>query len=85
MGTIELKSINDISIGDTLIIERKSDNQIITCKAELIVDSGHGIEVITDIEKNTYFNTDMYKQGKSWAKEVKIIKNSVPENSKTHC
>ena len=71
---IELKSKDQIKLGDDLVIVGKSpsDSQVISVKDILDVDGKE--EIILDQELNRYFITDMYLKGQSWAEDVFIIK-----------
>jgi len=71
---IELKSKDQIKLGDDLVIVGKSpsDSQVVRVKDILDVDGKE--EIILDQELNRYFITDMYLKGQSWAEDVFIIK-----------
>jgi hypothetical protein len=55
-----------------------SDGKEIThAKAQRVKVSEHdGTEVIFNLRKNKYFNVGMYLDGKSWAKDVRIVRMS---------
>ncbi len=73
---IELKSKQQIKIGDTLVIIGKSHSDSQVCEAEDIVScDGENEEVIIDKENNKYFIVDVYLEGKSWAEDVFIVVN----------
>jgi ribosomal protein L14E/L6E/L27E len=71
----QLKQIDQIKEGDLLLI---SDGKEIThAKAQRVKVSEHdGTEVIFNLRKNKYFNVGMYLDGKSWAKDVRIVRMS---------
>ncbi|AUC14356.1 hypothetical protein BTO06_04005 [Tenacibaculum sp. SZ-18] len=65
--------IDQISENDTLIITGHTlKNEPV--KAEIVKVSKDGIEIIFDKKMNRYFNLGMFLQGKSWVKELAIIK-----------
>ncbi len=69
----DVKAIDDIKQGDTLIIT----GDTLLCepvKAQIIkVSQSDGVEVIFDKKRNKFFNLGMYLDGKSWVREVKIL------------
>lgn len=74
MKLIGVKDITDIKKGDTLILTGDSlKNEPVKAK-EVKVTKTDGTEVIFDKKKNRFFNLGMYLQGRSWVKEVKIIR-----------
>jgi ribosomal protein L14E/L6E/L27E len=77
----QLKQIDQIKEGDLLLI---SDGKEIThAKAQRVKVSEHdGTEVIFNLRKNKYFNVGMYLDGKSWAKDVRIVRMS--SNDQVH-
>ena len=72
-----LVRIDQIRAGDTILI---SDGREITAaKAQRVKVSEHdGTEVIFNLRKNKFFNVGMYLDGKSWAKDVRIVR--MPSN-----
>ena len=69
----DVKTINDIKQGDTLIITGSiMDNESVKVEA-VKVTPNNGTEIIIDKEANRYFNLGMYLEGKSWVEEVKIV------------
>ncbi|MBM5575856.1 hypothetical protein [Deefgea sp. CFH1-16] len=67
-----LTQIDQIKTGDLLLISNGSE--ITQAKAKLVKVSEHdGTEVIFNLKKNKYFNVGMYLEGKSWAKDVRIV------------
>lgn len=77
-----LTRIDQIKKGDLLLI---SDGREIThAKAQLVqVAEDDGTEVIFNLRKNKYFNVGMYLDGKSWAKDVRIVRMPSNLNSTT--
>ena len=71
----KLEKIDQIKQFDNLVI---SDGvSIILAKANVIKISDYdGTEVIFDVRYNKYFNVGMYLDGKSWAKEIFIIRTN---------
>lgn len=74
-----LVKIDQIETGDLLLID---DGIGIThAKAQRVKVSEHdGTEVIFNLRKNKFFNVGMYLNGKSWAKDVRIVRR-VPSNA----
>ena len=74
-----LMKIDQIEAGDLLLID---DGIGIThAKAQRVTVSEHdGTEVIFNLRKNKYFNVGMYLDGKSWAKDIRIVRR-VPLNA----
>lgn len=74
MIIVKVKTLDDIKKGDLICIT--GDN----LKAEpfkvkqVKVSESDGTEVIFDMRKNRYFNVGMYLEGKSWVKDVVIIR-----------
>jgi hypothetical protein len=68
-----LQEIDQIKKGDLLLI---SDGREIThAKAQEVKVSEHdGVEVIFNLRRNKFFNVGMYLDGKSWAKDVRIVR-----------
>ncbi len=68
-----LVKIDQIETGDLLLID---DGIGIThAKAQRVKVSEHdGTEVIFNLRKNKFFNVGMYLDGKSWAKDVRIVR-----------
>jgi len=70
---VELKSKEQIKLGDTLVVIGKSHSDSQVCKAEDIVCCGENEEIIICKERNRYFIVDMYLAGSSWAEDVFIV------------
>jgi hypothetical protein len=72
-----LVKIDQVREGDLLLI---SDGRELTHgKVQRVKVSEHdGTEVIFNLRKNKYFNVGMYLDGKSWAKDVRIVR--MPSN-----
>jgi len=70
----DVTTITDIKQGDTLIITGDNlKNEPV--KAQIVkVTEQDGTEIIIDKKQNRFFNLGMYLSGKSWVKEVKIVK-----------
>lgn len=68
-----LVKIDQVQEGDLLLI---SDGRELThAKAQRVKVSEHdGTEVIFNLRKNKFFNVGMYLDGKSWAKDVRIVR-----------
>jgi hypothetical protein len=69
-----VESITGVKQGDMLLIcSLGGDIQLEKVQA-VKVSVSDGTEIIFDKRKNRFFNLDMYLQGKSWVKDVKVIK-----------
>lgn len=56
---------------------RPSDKEIIDALAlEVNTTERFGTEVILNTGRNKFFNVGMYLDGKSWAKDVRIVKGA---------
>lgn len=68
-----LTKIDQVIQGDVLLI---SDGKGITpAKAEIVkVYKSGGVEVIFNKRENKYFNVGLYLEGKSWAKDVRVVR-----------
>jgi ribosomal protein L14E/L6E/L27E len=68
-----LVKIDQVQEGDLLLI---SDGRELThAKAQRVkVSERDGTEVIFNLRKNKYFNVGMYLDGKSWAKDVRVVR-----------
>ncbi|CAL2094905.1 hypothetical protein [Tenacibaculum sp. 190524A02b] len=65
--------IDQINQGDTLIITGHTlKNEPV--KAEIVKVSKDGTEIIFNKKMNKFFNLGMFLEGKSWVKELAIIK-----------
>lgn len=74
MKAIKVKKLTDIKEGDVICIT--GDGLICEpFKAQKVkVSENDGTEVIFDLKMNRFFNIGMYLEGKSWVKEVVIIR-----------
>ena len=74
MNLVDVKELTDIKQGDTLIITGDTlKNEPV--KAQIVkVSDNDGTEIIFDKKMNRFFNLGMYLQGKSWVKELKLIR-----------
>lgn len=74
MELVDVKTLTDIKQGDTIIIT--GDNLVNEAVKAVIVKvtEEDGTEIIFNKKLNKYFNLGMYLEGKSWVKEVKILK-----------
>jgi hypothetical protein len=74
MEILEVKTLSCIKEGDLIIITGD------TLYAEPLkalcvkISERDGVEVIFDLKKNRFFNVGMYLEGKSWVKDVHIIR-----------
>lgn len=68
-----LVKIDQIKQGDLLLI---SDGVELThARAQRVKVSEHdGTEVIFNLKLNKYFNVGMYLEGRSWAKDVCVVR-----------
>jgi hypothetical protein len=67
-----VKTITDISRGDTIIITGSIlINEAVKVQEVKVTESG--TEIIFDKKNNRFFNLEMYLEGKSWVKECKIL------------
>ncbi|CAL2077590.1 conserved protein of unknown function [Tenacibaculum sp. 190524A02b] len=65
--------IDQINQGDTLIITGHTlKNEPV--KAEIVKISRDGTEIIFNKKRNKFFNLGMFLEGRSWVKELAIIK-----------
>lgn len=68
-----LTKIDQINENDTLIITGHTlKNEPVT--AEIVKVSKDGTEIIFERKMNRYFNLGIFLEGKSWVKELAIIK-----------
>jgi len=76
MELVDVKTLTDIKQGDTIIIT--GDNLVNEAVKAVIVKvtEEYGTHIIFNKKLNQYqyFNLGMYLEGKSWVKEVKILK-----------
>lgn len=72
MNIEPLNRIDQIEEGDGLVI---SDGVmlVMTTAKKVKVSDYDGTEVIFDERRNKFFNVGMYLEGKSWAKEVRVV------------
>lgn len=69
----KLTRIDQIKQGDMLLID--SGSELIQAKALRVkVTEYDGTEVIFDLMRNKYFNVGMYLEGKSWAKDIRVVR-----------
>ena len=69
-----LKQYKQIAKGDILLID--DGKELIHDTAKYVKYSEQdGEEVIFDVKKNKFFNVGMYLEGKSWAKDVMVVKH----------
>lgn len=69
----DVKTLNDIKQGDTLIITGGPlKNEPV--KARIVKVSANDVtEIIIGKKGNRFFNLGMYLEGRSWVKEVKVL------------
>lgn len=73
MNLEKVTKIDDIKKGDTIIVT--GDDYINEpLKAKIVKVSADGTEIIIDPKMNRFFNLGMYLKGKSWVKELAIIR-----------
>jgi len=72
MKITRVTKIDQIKRGDTILI---SDGTVLkTVRAMKVkVSEEDGVEVIFNLRQNKYFNVDMYLNGKSWVKDMRIL------------
>lgn len=68
-----LTKIDQVRPGDTLLISDGNEITATTAKRVKVTDYD-GTEVIFDLRRNKYFNVGMYLEGKSWAKDVRVVR-----------
>ena len=73
MKIVEVTSLECIKEKDQIIITGHPYT-LKTFEVKKVKVSGDGTEVILDMRKNIYFNVGMYLEGKSWVKEIGIIR-----------
>lgn len=67
-----LSRLDQIKQGDALLIS--DGREVLAATAKLIQISEHdGTEVIFDERRNKFFNVGMYLEGKSWAKDIRVV------------
>lgn len=77
MNIEPLLEINQIKEGDVLLIT--DGHQITHSTAQRVKVTDHdGTEVILNLRLNKYFNVGFYLEGRSWAKEVYIVRSGEP-------
>lgn len=74
MEAIKVEKLTDIKEGDIICVT----GDYLKCEPfkvqKVKVSETDGTEVIFDMKKNRYFNVQMYLDGKSWVKDVVIIR-----------
>ncbi len=74
MSFIPVTSLDVIKEGDTIMIISDSlKKEILTVELVRFSDDDK-TEIIIDKKTNRFFNLGLYLQGKSWVKELKILK-----------
>jgi len=69
----QLEDLGQIKKGDLLLISDAT--KIIHSKVDHVkVSDSDGEEIIYDLKRNKYFNVGMYLNGKSWVKDVRIVR-----------
>ncbi len=66
-------SEHEIKVGDALLID--DGRKVFAATAKEVVDNGAGSEIIFKKKKNKYFNLDMFLKGRSWVKDLKIVRH----------
>jgi len=68
-----LEKIDQVREGDLLLIS--DGRELIHAKAQRVkVSEYDGTEVIFDVRRNKFFNVGMYLEGKSWAKDIRVVR-----------
>lgn len=74
MELIKVEKLTDIKEGDTICVTGDILNSE-PFKVQMVkVSETDGTEIIIDKKRNRYFNLGMYLEGKSWVKDVIIIR-----------
>jgi hypothetical protein len=74
MNILKVEKLTDIKENDTICITGDSLHAEPFKVRKVKVSETDGTEIIFDMRKNRYFNLGMYLDGKSWVKEVVIIR-----------
>jgi hypothetical protein len=74
MDVIKVEKLTDIKENDTICITGDNLHAEPFKVRKVKVSETDGTEVIFDMKNNRYFNVQMYLNGKSWVKEVVIIR-----------
>jgi len=74
MEAIKVEKLTDIKEGDTICITGDYLINEPFKVRKVKVSETDGTEVIFDMKDNRYFNVQMYLDGKSWVKDVVIIR-----------
>lgn len=74
MEVIKVEKLTDIKKGDTICVTGDILNAE-PFKVQMVkVSETDGTEIIFDKKRNRYFNLGMYLEGKSWVKEIVVIR-----------
>ena len=74
MEAIKVEKLTDIKEGDIICVTGDILNAE-PFKVQMVkVSETDGTEIIFDKKRNRYFNLEMYLEGKSWVKEVVVIR-----------
>jgi hypothetical protein len=74
MELVNVTEIDQIKQGDTLIITGDTLKNEPVKVQKVKVSESDGVEIIFDLKANRFFNLGMFLSGKSWVKELSIVK-----------
>ena len=74
MNIVKVEKLTDIKENDTICITGDKLHAEPFKVRKVKVSETDGTEIIFDMRNNRYFNLGMYLDGKSWVKEVVIIR-----------
>lgn len=74
---VEIKKVttlNCIEKDDFIVITGQGEVDSVKLVSKVKVSESDGTEIIFDLKKNLFFNLGMYLEGKSWVKDLRVIK-----------
>lgn len=74
---VEIKKVttlNCIEKDDFIVITGQGEVDSVKLVSKVKVSEADGTEIIFDLKKNLFFNLGMYLEGKSWVKDLRVIK-----------
>lgn len=71
---VAVRTITDISEGDTIIITGDVLQNMSYRVKQVKVSENDGTEIIFDMKNNRFFNLGMFLEGRSWVKQLSILK-----------
>ncbi len=74
MELVEVKTLTNIQVGDTIVITGHPLKNKAVEVLEVKVTEQDGTEIIYNRQQNYYFNLGMYLDGRSWVKDIKILR-----------